>query len=163
MLCVDDLKKDVEDWITNFVSQYNPQLETVPCPYAKKAMVKDQIHYELAEDPLDIIRIAMVINQHDLEKPVVVVGIEKDKIKPNQLYNLTKEINEDYLQDRAIVALDDHPDDQEVIGGVVMNQGKWALLLIQKRNELERARFHFRKTNYYDKWTPEQLEEMASY
>lgn len=163
MLCVDDLKKDVEEWITNFVSQYNTELETVPCPYAKKAMLANQIHYELAEDALDIIRIAMLIGRDDLEKPVVVVGINRDNIKPGYLHSITKEINRDYLADKAIVALEDHPDDPETIGGVVMNQGKWALLLIQKRNELERARFHLRKTGYYDKWTTEQREEMASY
>ena len=45
------------------------------------------------------------------------------------------------------------------MSGVIINSGL-ALLIVQKRKELEEARAKLMKTGYYDNWTPEMKERI---
>ena len=54
---------------------------------------------------------------------------------------------------------DEHPDQVEKVSNVIINSGL-ALLIVQKRKELEEARAELMKTGYYDKWTPEMKERI---
>ena len=54
---------------------------------------------------------------------------------------------------------DEHPTQIEEVSGVIINSGL-ALLIVQKRKELEEARAQLMKTGYYDNWTPEMKERI---
>ena len=54
---------------------------------------------------------------------------------------------------------DEHPAQVEEVSGVIINSGL-ALLIVQKRKELEEARAELMKTGYYDNWTPEMKERI---
>ena len=59
-------------------------------------------------------------------------------------------------------ALDDHMDDATYINGVQSNFGKGNLLLIQKRDKLERARETLHQTDYYKYWSPTMYRRIVN-
>jgi len=62
-----------------------------------------------------------------------------------------------------IVALEDHPSDVEKVNGVTMNQGKWAMVLLQNTSKLNNASEILRTQGYYDKWTQEELDDVVTW
>jgi hypothetical protein len=64
---------------------------------------------------------------------------------------------------KGLVALEDHPDDIEVVNGATMNQGTWALVLIQESSKLKAASDMLKKQGYYDNWTQEQLDDVVNW
>jgi hypothetical protein len=155
------LEDDIKDWIENFVSKFNPGLGHIPCPFAKAAVIKDQIKYVTVNSIEDIINLGNNIANNGLPKPIIVVGCNPDILTPLELEDATKQIN-GIMKPSGIVGLDDHPESSETINGVSMNQGKWALILIQEANELVKARKILESKGYYDKWTQEQKDDMFS-
>jgi hypothetical protein len=56
--------------------------------------------------------------------------------------------------------LEDHPDAPELVNGVSMNQGTYALALVQNLTDLnEKARLMARK-GFYASWPEEYLQEL---
>ncbi len=65
--------------------------------------------------------------------------------------------NTEFLLHNDILALEDHPDDVENVNGVIMNQGQYALALVQSLSDLNaKARLVARK-GFYDSWPEEYL------
>ena len=67
-----------------------------------------------------------------------------------------------FLNARGYIALEDHPDAEEKVLDVCVNQGKYALVLLQERDKLQRARNILQKQDYYKYWTPEYYEEVVN-
>ena len=63
----------------------------------------------------------------------------------------------------GLVALEDHPHDPEIIAGEPMNQGTWAILLVQATAKLNAASKMLAKQGYYDLWTQEQLDDVVNW
>lgn len=155
------LQIDIEKWITEFVSVYNEQLGAIPCPFAKSAMMNGRIKYIEADYGYEMVNMCEYLSRTDLSHEVVVVGIDIDKsgITPAGLERIVSECN-NYLRQIKSVALEDHPHSTESINGVTMNEGKWALLLIQKSDKLVKARRILKEQGYYTNWSEQQQQEM---
>ena len=67
-----------------------------------------------------------------------------------------------FLKTRGYIALEDHPDAEEKVLDVCVNQGKYALVLLQERDKLQRARNILQKQDYYKYWTAEYYEEVVN-
>jgi hypothetical protein len=66
--------------------------------------------------------------------------------------------------DPQFVLLDDHPDNEENINGVVMNNGKYAIVFIQKSDKLDEAsNFLATRTKYYKVWSQENLDDVVTW
>ena len=66
--------------------------------------------------------------------------------------------------DPQFVLLDDHPDNEENINGVAMNNGKYAIVFIQKSDKLDEAsKFLETKTKYYKVWSQENLDDVVTW
>ena len=48
------------------------------------------------------------------------------------------------------VALEDHPDDEENINGVIMNNGKYPIVLMQRLSKIQMFSGFLKKKGYYD-------------
>lgn len=165
MLKLIELQRDVENWIYEFVSVYNEQLETIPCPFAKQALVRNQIVYRIAENISDLDDICELYKDPALweTKEVLVIGIEPQLIGAMTLVDEVDRLNKEVLIPAGLIALEDHPDIKESISGVTMNQGKWSLILIQSKEKLNAASKILEKQGYYSKWTTEQLNEIVTW
>ena len=65
--------------------------------------------------------------------------------------------NTEFLLPRDIVALEDHPADIEDVNGVVMNQGTYALALVQSLSKLDTAAKQVGSKGFYHGWPEEYL------
>ena len=90
-------------------------------------------------------------------KSVVIFAYEPKVISYEELRNAVNVCNQELLVPKNLLALEDHPEDSEVVNGVVMNNKTYALILIQSLSDLnEKARLVARK-GYYDTWPNEYL------
>jgi hypothetical protein len=64
---------------------------------------------------------------------------------------------------KKYIFLPDHPTKKNFINGVETGNGQLPVIIVQTKKELLTARSLLEKTNYYDKWNKEYLEEIKSY
>ena len=164
------LAADIETWIMEWVSQYNENLQAIPCPFAKQAYVEDKILIrELST--MDHISMAEYIKS-ELEdytlhwptnKEVVALGCKPESITSEVLEKTVEECNATFLKQRGYIALEDHPDNFEIIAGEKMNQGTWCLVLVQLKSKLDRASNILEKQGYYKTWSNENLDNVVTW
>lgn len=138
----------IEKWILETLSIPNEAFNNVPiCPFAKQAWISRKV---LVVDTLPQ-NIKELLQTYE----VVIYALNPKDITAEDLSNLAISLSDD-----SIVALDDHPDYEEKVDNVILNNGKYALLLIQEREKLEHARKILKAKGYYSNWDSEYLEEV---
>ena len=113
------------------------------CPYASGA------NFCIQEQKL-----SQIVPNSDFD---VIINIVEDDIDANSLYNAVDDYNRNYSDFKFIA---DHGKTETYIQGIQTNNGKYNLVLCQPRNELTEAREKLAKTNYYDYWDKNYLEEV---
>lgn len=147
---------DVTNWITGFVEKPNPLLNGwAPCPYARAARLQNQIRLDIGLGPwLDLRQIA----RHGLRDLDVIVIIYDPAEWPLDRFRYQWQTAQDeFLSPEGLLCLEDHPADVESVNGVTMNQGTWALLLVQNQNKLEDAARQLAAKGYYNGWPESYL------
>ena len=64
---------------------------------------------------------------------------------------------------KRYIFLPDHPEKKNYINGVETGNGHLPVIIVQTKKELLTARKVLEKTDYYDKWDKDYLEEIKSY
>ena len=154
--------KDIEKWIEEFVSEHNTEIGQVPCPFAKEAMLKERINYVSGGKHTITPLLDSLADNWDDKYEVVVVYADKDELTPNQLRILVEDFNK-FARDKDVVALEDHPDDPEILNGVSMNFGKAILILVQRLSKLNKASDILKKKGYYDNWPKDNYDDVVSW
>ena len=148
--------KEIKKWIDEFVSVHNESLNQIPCPYAKNALVKyvetDSIAQSLADTK----------NNWTDDIEVVCLYTPTDNYTPWMLTKLVQIFNMEAM-DLDLVALEDHPLNEENINGVKMNFGLCSLVLVQRLSKLNNASKVLKEKGYYDNWTQEDLDEVVTW
>lgn len=157
-----ELISDVSGWILNWVSVPNEKLGHVPCPFARNALITDKIEWQLCDDREHLHNSLYCIMENGLPREIVILGCNRTNISAKDLIELTDDANRRWLLPSGLIALEDHPDDLEIIAGEVMNQGKWALIVVQEISKLKHASEILKRQGYYDRWTQEQVNAMVS-
>jgi hypothetical protein len=68
--------------------------------------------------------------------------------------------NQDFLLAADLIVLGDHPSDPEIVNGVSMNQGTYALAMCQSLSDLDvKARIMANK-GFYHGWPEEYLQQL---
>jgi hypothetical protein len=67
-------------------------------------------------------------------------------------------VNQEVLLPRDMIALEDHPDDPEIVNGVVMNQGQYALALVQSLSDLNTKAQQMAAKGFYHNWPEQYLQ-----
>lgn len=108
---------------------------------------------------------------------VVVEKLSIDNVKPaahaltiyveDSINSSFDDINSICMQLKAThdscVFLPDHPQKKNYINGVETGNGHLPLIIVQNKKELLGARRSLEKTDYYDKWDKDYLDEIKSY
>ena len=153
---------DIKNWIENFVSEHNTEIGQVPCPFAKEAMLKERINYVSGGKHTITPLLDSLADNWDDKYEVVVVYADKDELTPNQLRILVEDFNK-LARDKDVVALEDHPDEPEILNGVSMNFGKAILILVQRLSKLNKASDILKKKGYYDNWPKENYDDVVKW
>jgi hypothetical protein len=167
---MNNLVQDLETWIYNWVSVYNENLQAVPCPFAKQAYVDNKIlthevelesRYSVAE--LIYRNLDQLTQNWPKDKEVVVLGVNPNYVTASEFEDTVAECNRQLLIARGYIALEDHPDAPEVVAGESMNQGSWALVLVQSKEKLDKASTMLERQGYYKSWSQNNIDDVVSW
>ena len=151
----------IKKWLDEFVTQPNPLLNNFPpCPYAQQAILDNKVEYEVADIDINLYLIKKA-KQWDEKIDVCVIFVPD--IATGELSSLVKSTNEIYLMEDNFVALEDHPDDEENINGVIMNNGKYPIVLMQRLSKIQMFSGFLKKKGYYDVWSKENLDDVVNW
>lgn len=153
-------KRDIINWITGFVERPNEKLNGwSPCPYARQARLQGQLD----------IRPGIVDPYVDFESTslenfsVIVYVYNAQEISADQFEDMVRKANEDFLLDRDLLALADHPDSPEVVNEVCFNQGEYALAFLQSLGQLNEFAGLIAIKGYYDGWPEDYLQALFEF
>jgi len=162
-----DLASSIESWIKERLSVKSEVFNGLPpCPYAQSAWLEGKVktHHLDGKFPLQT-HIPAEIENHTYHWPkgceVVVLGFDPLSILPSHLSEIIDETHP-MLSKRGYTALEDHPFEREEVNGVWLNNGTWALILIQPTEKLVEARQWLETKNYYKNWDPSYKESVQS-
>tara|TARA_B100000212_G_scaffold182190_1_gene137181 strand:- start:2582 stop:3058 length:477 start_codon:yes stop_codon:yes gene_type:complete len=135
--------KYILDWISK-LSEIRPELGNFAvCPYASTA------NFIILEEKLR--KVCPRIGWD------VVIYVVEDDHDEDFLYAMVDDYNRTYQKYKFIA---DHRKSKTKINGVPTSNGKYNLVLCQPRQELTEARKKLAKTDYYNYWDKNYLEEV---
>ena len=139
----DKKSKYILHWIQE-ISKIRPELGNFSiCPYASGA------NFSIQEQKL-----SQIAPNDDFD---VIIYVVEDNLEAQFLYDTVDDYNRIYPDYKFI---SDHGKTKTYIQGIQTSNGKYNLVLCQSRNELTEAREKLAKTNYYDYWDKNYLEEV---
>jgi len=154
----------IRTWIRDFVTEPNPVFgDLPPCPFAQKAIVDGRVEFLELDGVADYPTLSQHIADFDFdEKDVLVMIAEPDHFTAKETEQLAHDLNE-YYMDRNIVILEDHPDIEESVKGVKLNNGHYTLFLAQRLSKLNRYSEMLEKGPYYRNWSKTYLEAVKGF
>ena len=156
---IKQVKKDIEAWVKNFCEVPHPALGGFPpCPYARNARLKKSYSVFLGVDPYHDLKNRARMGMGDRE---VVIYVYDPIEWPHELFAASiNSANQDFLLRNDILALEDHPADVEDVNGVIMNQGQYAMVLVQSLSDLNAKAKLVARKGFYDSWPEEYLQAL---
>lgn len=156
---LDTVKTDIQHWITTFVEQPHPALGGwPPCPYARAARLNRTYDILLGLDPYFDLRNRARWGMGTRE--VIIYAYDAQQWPYEQFHYSIEAANQEFLSNKDIIALEDHPADQEVVNGVCMNQGTYALVLVQRLSDLNQRAGTLARQGFYHTWPEEYLQRL---
>ena len=148
-------KKDIEQWIIDFVEKPNPLLNNwPPCPYARQARLNEKVDIRPGcFNPIDDLK-QVVMGEFE----VLAYVYDCTQWAADEFNELVETVNISYLAQRGLIALADHPNDVESVNGVVMNQGTYAIVFVQDLGKLNHFAKILGKKDFYKDWPEEYLK-----
>lgn len=161
-------QQHIHNWIETFLSVPSETFNNLPpCPFAKQAMLENKIQC-VEITPME------QISMHDyfiaeLEnfsyhwpkgKEIVIIGCNPEYITAEELSLAVETSTARFLDQRGYVALEDHPDEEEKVKDVVLNNKQYAVIFLQDANKLNTARRALHSQNYYVNWDEEYYADV---
>jgi hypothetical protein len=156
---IEQVKKDIEQWIVNFVEVPHPALGGwPPCPYARAARLRQSYDVRLGTDPLWDLKHISEQGLQQLE--VVILAYDPEQWPHTQFSASVHLANQEILLAQDLIALEDHPEDPEIVHGISMNQGTHALILIQCLSDLNQRSAQIASKGFYHAWPKPYLQSL---
>ena len=149
--------QDILCWIETFVEVPHPALGGwPPCPFARSARLKNTIAVLVGTDPYEDLKNR---SKQGMENYEVVVYAYDPVVWPYEMFSKSLELaNHEFLNHRDLIALEDHPSDPEIVNGITMNQGTYALALVQPLADLNQRAASMAEKGFYTTWPEEYLK-----
>jgi len=158
MLDLAHVSQDIEHWIENFVEVPHPALGGwAPCPYARRARLDRDFEIRIGADLYHDLK---ALSQTGIDCSVVIFVYKSSSYTPKQFSMQLQSANAEFLVDQDLLALEDHPELPEIVNGVSMNQGTYALALVQSLSDLDRRAQTIAQKGFYDSWPKDYLQEL---
>ena len=155
---LDTVRYNIERWIETFVEDPHPALGGwAPCPYARKARLDQDFDIRLGVNPYFDLR---VVAQTGITKSVIVFAYDSTAYSYEQFHVMLESANQEFLLGKDLLALEDHPAAPEIVNGVSMNQGTYALALVQSLSDLDQKAKMLARRGFYDTWPEAYLQEL---
>ncbi len=162
-----DLASSIESWVLDRLSIRSEVFNGLPpCPYAKSAWLDGKVQIQHIDGKFPVAEhVSAELENYTYHWPkgmeVVILGFDPLSILPFQLSEIIDRA-EPMLSKRGYTALEDHPFEREEVAGVYLNQGEWALVLIQPTDKLVEARKWLESKDYYKNWDEDYKESVQN-
>jgi hypothetical protein len=158
MLDITTVQHDIEHWIETFVEVPHPALGGwAPCPYARRARLDRDFEVRLGRNPFeDLIAVSYGL----LTKSVLIFVYDPAQHPYEEFHKQIEFANKNHLVPKDLIALEDHPRDPEVVNGVSMNQGTYALALVQSLSDLDAKAQLMAAKGFYKTWPEDYLKQL---
>jgi hypothetical protein len=161
MLNLDTVTYDIERWMATFVEVPHPELGGwAPCPYARKARLDRDFEVRVGVNPYFDLRF---VSQTGINKSVIIFAYESTAYSYEQFHTQIESANTEFLLGKEMIALEDHPADPEVVNGVTMNQGTYALALVQNLTDLNAKAHAMASKGFYATWPEDYLQTLFAH
>jgi hypothetical protein len=161
MLDLERVTYDIERWMANFVEVPHPSLGGwAPCPYARKARLDRDFEIRLGVNPYFDLKF---ISHTGITQSVIIFVYKSTAYSYEQFHSQIKSANTEFLSDKNLIALEDHPADPEIVNGVTMNQGTYALALVQNLTDLDQKARALAGKGFYDSWPEPYLQALFNH
>lgn len=158
MLDLATVSRDIERWIETFVEVPHPALGGwAPCPYARKARLDRDFEVRVGVNPYFDLK---VVSQTSIAKSVVIFVYDSTCYSYEQFHVMLESANQEFLLGKDLLALEDHPAAPEIVNGVSMNQGTYALALVQSLSDLNQRARAIASKGFYATWPEDYLAEL---
>jgi hypothetical protein len=158
MLNLETVTYDIERWMATFVEVPHPALGGwAPCPYARRARLDCDFEVKLGRNPFEDL---IAASYGTLARSVTIFAYDP-KFHPYDEFHAQIEFaNANHLVPRDMIALEDHPADPEMVNGVLMNQGTYALVLVQSLSDLNAKAKTMAQKGFYTTWPEDYLQAL---
>ena len=155
----EQVRQDILAWVENFVERPHPALGGwPPCPYARSARLKNTVEIFLGNDPYYDLKNRSRWGMGKYE--VIVYAYDPAEWSYELFSSSIDQANKEFLVTNDLLALEDHPSDPEIVNGVCMNQGQYALALVQSLSDLDARAKLIANKGFYDTWPEEYLKPL---
>ena len=154
----------IKNWISDFVTKPNPVFgDLPPCPFAQKAIIENKVEFI----ELDGVASYPTLYQHILEcdfeqKDVLCMIAQPDHFTAKETVDLAHDLNQ-YFMPKDVVVLEDHPEINEHVKEVKLNNGHYILFLAQSLSKLNRFSKILEAGPYYKNWSKTYLESVKGF
>jgi hypothetical protein len=161
MLDLDQVQYDIERWMATFIEVPHPALGGwAPCPYARRARLDRDFEVRIGRNPFEDL---IAISYSALPCSVVIFAYDT-KFHPYDKFHAEIEFaNTNHLVPKDMIALEDHPADPEIVNGVSMNQGTYALALVQNLTDLNQKALGIAQKDFYATWPENYLQSLFAH
>ncbi len=154
---IEQVRADIESWIENFVEVPHPALGGwPPCPFARQARMKRTFEVYLGTDPYYDLKNRARWGMGNRE--VIIYAYDPQEWSHELFSASIQSANTEHLLRADLLALEDHPNDVENVNGVIMNQGQYALALVQCLSDLNSKAQLMASKGFYHNWPEEYLQ-----
>lgn len=153
------VKQDVLTWSERFLEMPHAALGNwSPCPYARRARLNGTVDIRLGTDPYFDLE---ALSAQGLGTAEVVIFAYDPVVWTLEYFTprLTA-ANQDFLLAADMIVLEDHPDDPEIVNGVSMNQGTWAMAMCQSLSDLNVKARAMADKGFYHAWPEAYLQQL---
>lgn len=154
---IEQVRQDILKWSETFIEVPHPALGGwPPCPFARRARLNNTIAIFEGTDPYFDLKARA---RWGMDKYEVIVYAYDPVDWPYETFSKSIEsANEECLLPKDLLALEDHPADHEIVNGICMNQGKYALAMVQSLSKLNDAAKQMVSKGFYHSWPEEYLK-----
>ena len=159
MLDLETVTKHRLDWSETFVEVPHPALGNwAPCPFARKARLAGTVRVVVGTDPYFDLRNRSRDGLGTAE--VVIYAYDPAEWDYATFHSSLDQANREFLLANDLLVLEDHPADPEIVNGISMNQGTYALALLQSLSKLNTAAEQMHHKGFYESWPDQYLEQL---
>jgi len=148
--------QDILAWSETFVEVPHPALGNwAPCPFARQARLAGTVGIFIGSDPYFDLesRAALGMQQYQ----VIVYAYDPGEWTLEYFSPRLQSANRDFLLSADLIVLEDHPTAVENINGVIMNQGQYALAMVQSLSDLDQRAQQMAAKGFYHSWPEDYL------
>lgn len=151
--------QDILAWLETFVEVPHPALGNFPpCPFARQARLQGTVGIFIGQEPYFDLKSRAATGMQQYE--VIVYAYDPEEWTQEYFSPKLQSANQDFLLAANLIVLEDHPAAVEDVNGVIMNQGKYALAMIQSLSDLNQRAQQMANKGFYHAWPESYLEQL---